>query len=209
VNPVPSGAKAYLTNSVGQSPRQFTGAGGSLLFVNNQVVYDWDVQRPPPDPSIPLSIFAVVLMTLDHVGCVGNQFAMRVNQIPDGLAPPFIGGVPPGFESFAVEPLLSHALIGGGTAQVARNRFAENVQAASLSAITLGQMLNITAFNQGTHPFFAYRPPRVSPTGSPVEQPGTFESEPNQSLFVRGIAPSVRIPLLNQVVTFFQLLNQP
>ena len=211
VNPSPSGAKAYLTNSVASSPRLFTGVGGSLLFANNQVVYDWVVQRPPPDSSIPLSIFAVVLMTLDHVGCVGNQFAMRVDQIPEGLAPPFIGGVPPGFESFAVEPLLSHALIGGGTAQVARNRFAENVQACSLSAITLGQMLNITAFNQGTHPFFAYRPPRVSPNGTdpPVEQVGTFISEPNHSLFVRPIASSARIPLLNQVLAFFQLLHQP
>ena len=72
-------------------------------------------------------------------------------------------------------------------------------------------MLNITSFNQGTHPFFAYRPPRVSPNGTdpPIEQAATYESQPNQSLFVRGIAPSARIPLLTQILAFFHLLNQP
>jgi hypothetical protein len=175
------------------------------------VVYDWLIRRPPPDATTPLSFFAVVLMTLDHLGCVGNQFAVRIDDIPPGLPPPLLESLAHP-TTFPVEPVLSHALLGGGTTQVARNRFAENVQAVSLSAITVGEMLNITTFNQATHPIFAYRWPRIRVgAADPVEQPETFAVGSNSVLFTRAAInyTQVRLDLLEQIRRFFDLLHQP
>jgi hypothetical protein len=219
-DPVPSGALTYLTNADQDSPRLFTGAGGSLLFTNNQVIYDWDVKRQPEGNGTPLSFFAVVLMSLDHVGCVGNQFAMRINvdNITGTLPLPLLGSPPDGIGPFLKEALLSHALMGGGTIQVARNRFAENVLSSSLSAITAGEMLNITTFNQATHPIFAYRWPRVASVEQEAtyigdadsSSPGLFNQQ-NATLFRRsGVGYAIfRNELLEQVRRFFDLLHAP
>jgi hypothetical protein len=212
---VPGGTAAYLLNNVARSPRLFMGAGGSLLFNNNQVIYDWDVKRAPDagGQTVPLSFFAAVLMTLDHVGCVGNHFAFRLGKVPAGLPPPLIMNLPPSDNAALNAPLLSYALVGGGTSQVARNRFAENVQSVILSAITVGQLLNMTVFNTATHPLLAYRPPRLpDPNGGPpTEEPATYQPAPNVELFLLSNFDyeALRRDLLDQVLSFFALLNQP
>lgn len=232
-NPVPSGAADYLRNETA-SPRLFTGAGGSLLFTNNQVIYDWDVKRPPEGSDTPLSFFAVVLMTLDHLGCLENQFAMRINResVFGTLPLPLLASLPGEVTWGLKEALLGHVLTGGGTTQVARNRFAENVQACSFSAITAGEMLNITTFNQATHPILAYRWPRAEQVygdSDLVEQEATYIGDPdsaptapstssrylrdhqNMTLFRRAGLNyvSLRRQLLVQVRRFFDLLHEP
>src|SRR5262249_53821688 len=72
----------YLKNTVEASPRFFIGVGGQVLFQNNQVIYDWFVERIPTEEGVPLGIFSVALLGLDHIACVGNHLALHVHNLP-------------------------------------------------------------------------------------------------------------------------------
>jgi hypothetical protein len=208
----PNAAHGWLTNNITASPRLYVGAGGGVLFANNQVVYDWEVKVVPADSDDPLSFFPVVIIGQDHVSAIGNQFALRLQGVDESEVG---SGVP----SVIPEIFLGHALIGGLTTQVARNRFAEPVKTARVSLVTSAEILNITTLNTGTHPTLAYRwrhpvsflPPEVAP--SPPDVPQSFYAQRNLALFTRSnvdyqqeIHNSVSFQTF--IRAFFQLLNQ-
>jgi hypothetical protein len=187
------------------------GAGGGVLFTNNQVIYDWDVKRPaaPVEApiSVPLSYFAVTILTLDHLCCVANNFAIRLGGVdPGSTAPPIV--LPgTGLGAELTEPLLANAFLGGSTVQVARNRFAENVLATTLSFISGAELMNVSSGNQGTHPMFAYQ----WWVGVGFEQAPFFLSSNNAALFTKNgfDFTNLRQILRDQAKTFFTLLQQP
>jgi hypothetical protein len=207
----PAGAPAILVNNPTASPRRLVGVGGAVLFVNNQVIYDWDVKRPVPTVEAtiqpPLSYFAVAVLTLDHLCCVGNHFAIRLGGVEGQTFNPPITESFPELEALLTEPLLANALLGGSTVQVARNRFAENVLATTLSMISAADLMNMTSGNQGTHPMFAYQ----WWVGPNFEPPEFFMSTNNVGLFVKhGVDfANFKVLLRNQAKAFFQLLRQP
>ncbi|HEY7371220.1 MAG TPA: DUF6519 domain-containing protein [Polyangia bacterium] len=209
----PAGAPAVLVNNPTDSPRRFVGVGGAVLFVNNQIIYDWDVKRPVPTVEAsfqpPLSYFAVAVLTLDHLCCVGNHFALRLGGV-EGLTlnPPLTDPAPfPELEALLTEPLLANAFLGGSTVQVARNRFAENVLATTLSMISGAELMNMTSGNIGTHPMFAYQ----WWVGPNFEPPEFYMATNNVGMFVKnGVDFSnFKVLLRNQAKSFFQLLRQP
>jgi hypothetical protein len=140
--------RRYLTNSPsspGASRHLMIADGGGLLFNNNQVTFDWAVQQlANPSLRAPLAFFPVALLSLDHLGVEGNQFAFRLR----GLGPssrftsPVIG---------YREPVMSHALMVGATLQVGGNRFSENLRSTILSMLAIAQFMNQSTFNQSTH----------------------------------------------------------
>ena len=141
-------ARRILRNAT-NSPRLFVGAGGSVLFQDNQVTYDWSVKRRQETGfNVPLSFFPVVASSNDHLLATGNQLAFKLADLNPGDTPP-----PNQLQN---EPVLAQALFMGTTVQVANNRIAEPVRASRISMVTSGDMLNATAFNQGTHPTFCY-----------------------------------------------------
>lgn len=210
----------WLNNT--RSPRLYAGGGGGVLFHNNQVVYDWDVRVAPT--TDPLSFFPVVILAADHAGVIGNQFAMRLA----------LGSItPPPADDEVPEPILAHALIGGFTTQVARNRVAEPIASARISLITSGEVQNITALNIGTHLTLAYRWGLARAFTHPdfwddpnnaaalIDIPQSFYDAANLTLFLpddlAGGAtdtsdPSNPIVLKNDLVgtirAFFTLMNQ-
>jgi hypothetical protein len=147
-NPIPSNAAqppnlaAYLANQL-TSPRQFTGLGGSVLFNNNQVLYSWDVKSPPLTGN-PLSFFAAIVLSLDHVTLARNHFSLRLSQESSFTpTPPF------------TTPLLADAFVGAATLEAMHNRLAEVVGKTAFSLITSAELMNITVLNQSTHPVLA------------------------------------------------------
>jgi hypothetical protein len=119
--------------------------GGGVLFNNNQVTFDWALQQlANPTLRAPVAFFPVALLSLDHLGVEGNQFAFRLR----GLGPssrftsPVLG---------YSEPVMSHALMVGATLQVGGNRFAENLHSTILSMLAIAQFMNQCTFNQSTH----------------------------------------------------------
>lgn len=156
----------YVQSPGSDSPRQFLGFGGALSFCNNQVTYDW---QPPSDdsPTQPLSHFASVLVSLDHVAVSGNQFAMHLES-PNwsyGDAGRLSSGspVPPSVSQL----LLSDVFVYGGTVEVAQNRLAERVGNTYLSLAAFADLTGIVAYNQCSHYALAYRTGQaVGPTPS-------------------------------------------
>jgi len=151
-----------LLDQVATSPRHYLGGGGQIQFNNNQTVFDWAVFRPPTQGA-PLSFFPVVLLTLDHLGMLGNHLALRTQVNPDVLT-----GVPlpqpgePGDQQafqagFAFEPILSHVFAAGVTLNVHLNRMSENVRATYLSLLANADLLSYTAYNQATHDILSMR----------------------------------------------------
>jgi hypothetical protein len=131
------------------SPWFFVGEGGAILFTNNQVIYDWLVERLPSRASrAPVSFFPVALLSTDHVSMDGNQLGFRLRNVnsPSEITSP----VTP-----FLEPVLGHVLTLGGTVQVSGNRISEKVQTVTLSLVSFSQLMNLTSFNQMTHEMFA------------------------------------------------------
>jgi hypothetical protein len=197
----PPGATAMLVNNPTGSPRRFVGAGGGVLFANNQVIYDWDVKRPIVTVAgvtapVPLSYFAVTILSLDHATCVGNHFALRLGGVAQGSTPPPLDGI--------TEPLVSNVFAAACTVQMARNRFAENVLATTLSAVSGCELMNVTSGNIGTHPMFAY----VFWGG---EDSRFFFQSNNVALFTKNATnfDNLRSSLRTQLRNFIQLLQQP
>ena len=207
----PRGAPSMLVTNAPGSPRRYVGVGGGVLFANNQVIYDWDVKRPVPtvEASLPppLSYFAVAVLTLDHLCCVGNNFAIRLGGVDPGSTNPPVTGAFPELEADLTEPLLANAFLGGSTVQVARNRFAENVLASNLSMISGAELMNMTSGNLGTHPMFAYQ----WWVGAGFEPPDHFLSTNNTALFEKHSIDfaHLRVILRDQAKSFFQLLRLP
>ncbi len=86
-------ALPYLRNTEPLSPRFFIGAGGAILFNNNQVVYGWDVVTAQPfGSSAPLSYFPTSLLGLDHIGVNRNHFALRINGGANAMQRPPLAG---------------------------------------------------------------------------------------------------------------------
>jgi hypothetical protein len=170
----PSFASPYFRNQLDEvygyafNTLFFAGQGGHTLFNDNQVVYDWLVQR---FPGTFLSYFAVAVISLDHVGMNGNQFAFRMNRdssasAPLVIAPPSIGAGP---NPFTPELLLSDVFAMGATVQVTGNRVSdalEDLESANLSILTYGILLNTTALNQTSRCVAAFNRQLVSPLGS-------------------------------------------
>jgi len=197
----PFGTHQYLLNSVAVSPRLLLGAGGGVLFTNNQVIYDWEVAlQPHLSPPAPLSFFSVVVLSLDHVTLVSNQFALRLTGITPTTPPPVTG---------FTQPLLAQVLAGGGTVQAAYNRASEPVTTMPVSIITGGEMLNVTAFNQGTHFTVAYKWNRELAANQQLEP--TLFSDSNLAMFVpkgTDVFTNLRGALKTPVRRFFQLLHE-
>jgi hypothetical protein len=155
----PSFAKPYFENNLDsvyhyQHGTLFlSGDGGHVLFNDNQVVYDWQVQRLP---STFLSYFAVALVSLDHVGVHNNQFAFRMNLDLQPTPPPVIPPPNPWGDDrppspFTAELLLSNVFAMGATVHVTGNRVSEALEdtdSALLSILSYGILLNTTALNQ-------------------------------------------------------------
>ncbi|HEY6477575.1 MAG TPA: hypothetical protein VI456_13420, partial [Polyangia bacterium] len=197
----------YLTNG-GGSPYQFISFGGPILFQGNQVVYDWLVEIVPPAGSgIPLSWVPVALISTDHVTMTGNQVALRVR--PDaGITLPEFGTVVTGPFGFSTpNPLLANIFTGGATNLTSDNRSSESPDAAALSAVTWGDLLNLTAFNQGTHVALAYS--WDSMTAAPNPRPN-IKVVGNQAVFFL-TSPAVANVLtdVNAALAFRPLFKQP
>jgi hypothetical protein len=137
----PTRTGAYLLNVEPTSPRLFLGVGGQVTFQNNQVTFDWAVQRQPGQGA-PLAFFPVTLMTLDHLAVTGNQFAFRVRNFQ--APPPPAGGTP-------IEPVLAHLFAAGATVDISGNRLSETFRLVFSSIWSLAELLNIMTFNQTTH----------------------------------------------------------
>jgi hypothetical protein len=125
----------------------FVGDGGQVQFSNNQVVYDWLVRQLPDSPTVQTpgtggfrqSFYSVAILSLDHATVSNNQMAMRVRVDPD-------------VELTGLNlQLVSHLVVAGATVDVRGNRVAESADDSALSILTMGLLLNTTAFNQGTH----------------------------------------------------------
>ena len=147
-------ARTYLGPSVPGSPRNFIGFGGSILFNNNQVLYDWDVTRFPGAPT-PLSYFATALLSLDHVAMSKNHFSVRVNDAGTLAYGSPLTGIP-NQSNVPLRPLLADVFVGGATISALNNRFAETQSSAKVSLMTLAELMNVTAFNQSSYPILPF-----------------------------------------------------
>jgi hypothetical protein len=160
----PTRAFETLLDTVATSPRQYLGGGGQIQFNNNHTVFDWSVFRIPTQGA-PLSYFPVVLLTLDHLGMLGNHLALRAQgnalaglPLPHPNEP---GDAEAFQQGFAFEPILSHILAAGVTLNVQLNRISENVRASYLSLLANADLLNYTAYNQTTHDVLSLRTQRL------------------------------------------------
>lgn len=156
----PSWTSAYLRDRLsevyyGPTDLFFVGQGGHTQFNDNQVVYDWFVERF--STNVELSYFAVCLISLDHVGMHNNQIAFRMNR---GVTEP----LPKEFEirpsdPFTTELLLSSVFTLGATVHVTGNRVSEVLESPEstyVSLLTYGILMNITAMNQTTRCIAAF-----------------------------------------------------
>jgi hypothetical protein len=167
----PTPTARYLFNTIPESPRLFVGVGGQVSFLNNQVTYDWLLQRQPVFGA-PLAIFPVALMTLDHLAVTGNQFAFRVRGNIGETASPLPAGDTP-----IVEPVLAHLFAAGATADVTGNRLSETFGLVNSSIWSLSELVNFTNYNQTTHRNFT----EVTKESGPVHPTRVFEG--NQVMF--------------------------
>jgi hypothetical protein len=167
---MPVNAMPTLLNQISESPYRYIGDGGGVLFNNNQTVLDWTVQRRPTVAGAPLAFFPVVLATLDHLGMLGNQMSLRIDNVPANLPSPLPD------DPEVTEPVLSHLLALAMTLKVELNRFSENVKSVFLSIMARADLMNSTAFNQSTHDIFSIRQ---------VRQDDFLDVFNNQVLFLR------------------------
>jgi hypothetical protein len=150
----------YLLNAVTASPRFFVGTGGQVLFQDNQVIYDWQIKRNSR-PDVPLGIFPVALLTLDHLGIIGNHFGLRITNIPAELSKPDPDlpdsdpSMPVGTDNVRSTPMLTHVFAAAGSLHVAGNRVAESIVDTLLSIWGLGEMTTLMTSNQTAHQNFA------------------------------------------------------
>ncbi len=199
----PHGTQPFLLNLSPPGPRSFMGEGGSVLFTNNQVTYDWTVARTPaPTSAAPLSFFPLAIIGLDHVGVMGNQLAVRLDvsqlssdQLTDlerRRALPIVADD---------ELILSQLFIIGTTVNVSGNRCSSGfhlepsitgpVPNSVLSILTFGETLSSLAINQTSNiivGFTARTPASILSSGLPADDPTVLtdrEEEGNLVLFPR------------------------
>ena len=154
---LPTDAHRYLIQRglSAAKPVLFAGFGGHVLFNNNQVVLDWMVETFLDDTV--LSYFPVAVISTDHVGMHGNQFALRLdNRQTTSPELPFT----PATDGSQEQLLLSHVFVLGATVDVTGNRAAEGAQlfeAALVSMFTIGLLMNNTSLNQTTRCIVRYQ----------------------------------------------------
>ena len=129
-------------------------------------------QSPPPGTRVtPLSFFPVGLFTTDHLGLNGNQFSFRIQNSTGqpNLTVPLghntLGDTNSEFRYVFREPLVANAFGIGATVQAIGNRCSEEILLlepnpnitpgtlagrAAASLLTMAELHNVTAFNQGT-----------------------------------------------------------
>src|SRR5207244_6488427 len=165
----------YLLNQPRRNRRLFLGDGGGVLFNNNQVTLDWALQRlASPGLRAPIAFFPVALLSLDHLGIEGNQFAFRLRGLPPGVrfSSPVLG---------FTEPVLAQALFVGGTVQVGGNRFSETLQSTILSMLAVAHMMQISSYNQSTHQVLVTTAGELRTRLPPIDSPGSdFLNAPGQ-----------------------------
>jgi hypothetical protein len=188
---MPIHAMPVLLNQINDSPYRYVGDGGGVLFNNNQTVLDWTVQRSPTVAGAPLAFFPIALVTLDHLGVLGNQMTLQIDGVPANLPSP----LPP--DEDVSEPVLSHLLALGLTLNIELNRFSENVKSVFLSIMARADLMNSTAFNQSTHDIFSIRQ---------VRQQDFLNVINNQVLFLRTPAISDTESLRAELKNLFGLL---
>ena len=115
----PAGSQQYLNGPAQTLP---AGDGGTMSFNGNQVT-------TVGTSLLQLNAFGVILISMDHVSAVGNQFAARS----------------PG------RSRLPHAMIVGVTADASDNRVAENLEATNVSLGVMAPMLSACGSNHLTH----------------------------------------------------------
>jgi hypothetical protein len=191
---VPPPTFNYMFNANPDSPRLFVGVGGQVSFLNNQTIFDFFVSVQPP-PGVPLAIFPLALMTLDHLSVTGNQVAFRERNLQvDGIVSPLPeGGV-------VNEPVLAHMFAAGATADVSGNRFSEAFGLVNSSVWTLAELVNYTTYNQMTHQFFS----GISAQSSSEPNNPTLLTDGNQVLFA--VNPPVLSGFSESLHLFFELL---
>jgi hypothetical protein len=178
----------YLTNDIRNSPRQFTGLSGTILFNNNQVLYSWDVQRPPLSGN-PLSFFSALLISLDHITACKNHFSVRLKG--ETTFTPV---------EFTTTPLLADVFVGAATVEVMHNRLAEVIGKTTFSLITNADLLNITALNQSTHPVLV----TSQTTNSTDFRLPYLLARDNQVLFQPNTVPFVSVRQFLRIMWFHQ-----
>jgi hypothetical protein len=181
----------YLLNAAAESPRFFVGVGGQVLFQNNQVIYDWTIQRPS---SGPLGIFPIALMTLDHLSVTGNHLALHIDNIPSEFTPP--EELPPPQVRFT--PMLAHLFAAGGTVEIAGNRVAGSVIDTLLSIWALGEMATMMTSNQTALVNFA----RTNDFGFLV-------TSDNQVMFFEPVVDQHSTFFVDTLHLYFRLLFRP
>ena len=191
----------YLLNTVAASPRFFVGVGGQVLFQNNQVIYDWTIQRVG---SGPLGIFPVALMTLDHLSITGNHLALHINNIPSEFTPPEELPLPP----VRFTPMLAHLFAAGGTVQIAGNRVASSVIDVLLSIWAMGEMATMVVSNQTTLDNFSRTNNLGFLTNTDPLEDGTFAIS-NQVMFSDGVAQQHPDFFADTMQLYFRLLFRP
>jgi hypothetical protein len=136
------GLNAYPVSGIGASSGSsasvyFGAVSGSVLFNDNQVLFD----SRPNDPGPILS--SVLIASADDVTAEGNQLVSGVT----------------------AQQLITHAIVLGLSVRVADNRFQEMPDPNGLSAFTFA-LMNSTTDNQGTRCFLIFGLPVLS-VGSP------------------------------------------
>jgi hypothetical protein len=176
------------------SPYRYIAEGGGVLFNNNHTILDWDVQRPPTLSATPLAFFPVALLTLDHLGMMGNHLALRLQNVPANLPSSFPGDV--------TEPILSHLLALGLTLKIELNRFSENVTSVAFSLMARADLMSSTVFNQSTHDIYSIRQVRFD---------NFLDVSNNQVLFLRNtpLFDGNTDPLRDTLQSLFGLLFTP
>jgi hypothetical protein len=206
----PSRARPFL----GSPPLPFfVATGGSVLFAHNQVTFDWRVMRVPFFEDIPIALFPVTLLTLDHLQIGNNQFAFRLRNDHDSPFTPREGTAAiPGLE----EPVVSHVFGVGSTVTTTGNRFSEAVRNTILSLLAMSELLNAATFNQSTHEIMAINNSADVPPAGGLGTAADVETryrwlQGNQVLFSAStLGPSQLTSLKNFGAAFLGLLfNRP
>ena len=121
------------------------GQGGSIVFNNNQVTLNFDIENDVLTGV--LQGFSVALGSLDDVTMIGNQLGMNVEN--PSLKKKNVGAA--GVITYNQPPIAAHAVIIGQTANVAHNRIAEGVVDTGISLITIGGLMASSIGNVTTH----------------------------------------------------------
>jgi hypothetical protein len=191
----------YLNNTVQDSPRFFVGIGGQVLFHNNQVVYDWTIQRtPPPNSGVPLGIFPLAFLTLDHLSVVGNCLSLHIENPP--VDPPLPDPDLAKIKSVRHTPMLAHVFGAAATLDISANRVAGGVADTLLSIWGLGELASSMTSNQTTLDNFSRSNHATGFT------PQYLDTD-NQVMFDEGITNSNFKFFNDTLQLFFRLLFRP